>query len=149
MNESKEHKKIIEYCIILIQSKFRGFMVKVFLAKIIKSVEAITNSLDKYMGFKKLVLKLYRIAFDEIDRIKNENADYKSKIKELRKLIKYIIKNNKSRKLLFKHHEVDLINKLEGSNIGFRPIRIDQAIYSIKLLLILDKYLFYLYHGYI
>jgi hypothetical protein len=150
MNESKENKKIIKYFIILIQSKFRGFMVKVFLSKIIRSVDIITNNLDKYIGFKKLVLQLYKTTFEEIvANKKNDNYDYKSRIKELRKLIRFIIKNSKSRRLLFKKQEIDLINKLEESNIGFVPIRIEQAIYSIKLLLILDKYLFYLYHGYI
>ena len=149
MKDSHENKRIIEYCIIMIQSKFRGFMVKAFLAKIIRSVDIIVNNLDRYLSFKKLVLKLYKISFNEIVFCKNENLDYKNKVKDIRKFIKFIIRNNKSRKLLFKKDEIDLINKLEGSNIGFRPIREEQPIYSIKLLLILDKFLFYLYHGYI
>ena len=148
MNENKENKKIIKFCIVMIQSKFRGFMVKVFLANIIKSVDIIINNLDRYLSFKKLVLKMYKITFEDIV-LKKDHSIFKNRIKDIRKIIKFIIKNNKSRKLIFKQNEIDLINKLNESNIGFIPIKEEQAIYSIKLLLILDKFLFYLYHGYI
>ena len=148
MNENKENKKMIKFCIVMIQSKFRGFMVKVFLAKIIRSVDIIINNLDRYLSFKKLVLKLYKITFDDIVW-KKEHSNFKNRIKDIRKFIKFIIKNNKSRKLIFKQNEIDLINKLNDCNIGFIPIKEEQAIFSIKLLLILDKFLFYLYHGYI
>ena len=149
MNENKENRKIIKYCIIMIQAKFRGFMVKVFLAKLIKSVDIIITNLDKYLQFKKLVLRLYKTTFDEIIWKRNDNTIFKNSIKEIRIFIKFIIKNNKSRKLVFKKNEIDLINKLSESEIEFRPLKEEQAVYSVKLLLILDKFLFYLYHGYI
>ena len=149
MNENIENKKIIKYCIVMIQSMFRGFMVKVFVSNLIRSIDIIINNLGKYIEFKKLVLKLYNKAFNEIEIKKNDNFEFRESIKELRKKIKFIIKNNKSRKLLFKKNEIDLINRLEESNIDFKPIKEEQPIYSVKLLLILDKYLFYLYHGYI
>ena len=149
MNKNSENKRIIEYCIIMIQSKFRGFMVKVFLAKIIKSIDIIIDNLERYIGFKKLILSLYKITFDEIISDKNNNNEYKFKVNNVRKIIKVIIKNCPNRKLIFKKNEVDLINKLEGTNIGFRPIREEQEIYSVRLLLVLDKYLFNLYHGYL
>ena len=149
MNENKENRKIIKYCIIMIQAKFRGFMVKVFLAKLIRSVDIIITNLDKYLQFKKLVLRLYKTTFDEIIWKRNDNTIFKNSIKEIRIFIKFIIKNNKSRKLVFKKNEIDLINKLSESEIEFRPLKEEQAVYSVKLLLILDKFLFYLYHGYI
>ena len=99
MNENKENKKIIKYCIIMIQSKFRGFMVKVFISKLIRSIDIIIRNLGRYIEFKKLVLKLYKITFNEIIWKKNENFEFKNKVKDLRKQIKFIIKNNKSLKI--------------------------------------------------
>ena len=149
MNENKENKKIILYCIIMIQSKFRGFLVKAFLAKLIRSVDIIIINLDKYLQFKKLILRLYNKTFDEIIWKRNDNSAFRNSIQDVRKFIKFIIKNNKSRKLVFKKKEIDIINKLTETEIEFRPLKEDQAIYSVKLLLILDKFLFYLFHGYI
>ena len=149
MNKNSENKRIIEYCIIMIQSKFRGFMVKVFLAKIIRSIDIIIDNLERYIGFKKLILSLYKTTFDEIISDKIKYNEYKFKVNNVRKIIKVIIKNCTNRKLLFKKKEVDLINKLDETNIGFRPIREEQEIYSVRLLLVLDKYLFNLYHGYL
>lgn len=148
MNENKEKKRIIEYCIIMIQSRFRGFMVKIFLSKIISSIDIIINAIERYIGFKKLILKLYRTTFNEILMDKFGHLEYKNKVIIIRKIIKVIIKNCKNRKLLFNKNEIDLINRLEEMNIGFRPIRLEQEIYSIKLLLSLDKFLFYLYNEY-
>jgi hypothetical protein len=149
MNKNSENKRIIEYCIIMIQSKFRGFMVKVFLAKIIRSIDIIIDNLERYIGFKKLILSLYKKTFDEIISDKIKYNEYKFKVNYVRKIIKVIIKNCTNRKLIFKKNEVDLINKLDETNIGFKPIREEQEIYSVRLLLVLDKYLFNLYHGYL
>ena len=105
--------------------------------------------MERYLGFKKLILSLYKTTFDEIISDKIKYNEYKYKVNNVRKIIKVIIKNCKNRKLLFKKNEVDLINKLEETNIGFKPIREEQEIYSVRLLLVLDKYLFNLFHGYL
>ena len=136
MKENKENKKIIEYYIIMIQAHFKGFLVKIFLNKLITCVDTIVINLYKYTKFKKIILKLYEMTFEETNE--------KNKIKEINKVVKIMINNCKTRLLIFKENEVNLINKIIESNIGILPIKSNQEIYSSIPLLNLNKYLSYL-----
>ena len=55
-----------------------------------------------------------------------------------------MIKNCKTRKLIFKKNEVAIINKITEKNTYILPIRENQEIYSNIPLINLNKYLSYL-----
>ena len=55
-----------------------------------------------------------------------------------------MMKYCRTRKLIFKKIEVDLINRIINSNIGLLPIKQNQEIYSNIPLINLIKYLSYL-----
>ena len=136
MKENNDNKKIIEYYIIMIQSHFRSFLIKVFLSKLINSVDKIIIYLNKYTKFKKLILQMYEIAFKEKNCDKNIN--------KINKVVKIMIKNCKTRKLIFNNNEVNIINKIIEVNIGILPIKANKEIYSSIPLLNLNKFLSYL-----
>ena len=136
MKENNDNKKIIEYYIIMIQSHFRSFLIKVFLSKLINSVDKIIICLSKYTKFKKLILQMYEITFKE------KNCD--ENINKINKVVKIMIKNCKTRKLIFNNNEVNLINKIIEANIGILPIKANKEIYSSIPLLNLNKFLSYL-----
>ena len=136
MKENNDNKKIIEYYIIMIQSHFRSFLIKVFLSKLINSVDKIIIYLNKYTKFKKLILQMYEITFKE------KNCD--ENINKINKVVKIMIKNCKTRKLIFNNYETNLINKIIEVNIGILPIKANKEIYSSIPLLNLNKFLSYL-----
>jgi len=145
IKKNAENKKIIEYYIIMIQSNFRGFMLRIFLSKLIKGIYNIINNLYSYTKFKKLILKMYTITFKAVE-IFNKTKDpyFNLKISEIKKVIKIMLNNCRTRKLIFKKNEVDLINKITESNIGLLQIKPNQEIYSNIPLINLNKYLSYL-----
>ena len=147
-SENSENKRIIEYFITLIQSKFRGFMVKLFLAKMVRSIDIIINCLDRYLGFKKMILSLFEIAFSGMIREKLMSEEYKELTIKIRSVIRIILRNCRNHILIIKKPENDFINKLYENDIISKPINIDKVIYSVKLLLFLDNCLFFLYHEY-
>ena len=145
IKKNSENKRIIEYYIIIIQSNFRGFMVKLFLSKLIKGISNIIINLYEYTKFKQLILTIYKKAFEIIESF--DIADIQNfyiKINQIKKVIKIMIKNCKTRKLIFKKNEVDIINKITEKNTYILPIRENQEIYSNIPLINLNKYLSYL-----
>ena len=145
MKKSAENKRIIEYYIIMIQSNFRGFMVKLFLSKLIKGTYNIIINLYEYTKFKKLILTMYKKAFEVVELFNPADAqNFITKINEIKKVIKIMINNCKTRKLIFKKNEVDFINKIIEKNAYILPIKENQEIYSNIPLINLNKYLSYL-----
>ena len=55
-----------------------------------------------------------------------------------------MVKNCRTRKLIFKKFEVKIINKIIKYNIGLLPIKENQEIYSNIPLINLNKFLTYL-----
>ena len=141
IKENKENKRIIEYYITLIQSNFRGFIVRSFLSKLIKSINAIILNLYEYTKFKQLILTLYKKTFElgELNEEKN-----KEKIDEINNVVKIMIKHCRTRKIVFKKSETKLINKIIKDNIGLLPIKENQEIYSNIPLINLNKFLTYI-----
>ena len=145
MKKSAENKRIIEYYIIMIQSNFRGFMVKLFLSKLIKGTYNIIINLYEYTKFKKLILTMYKKAFEVVELFNPADAqNFNIKINEIKKVIKIMINNCKTRKLIFKKNEVDFMNKIIEKNAYILPIKENQEIYSNIPLINLNKYLSYL-----
>ena len=145
MKKNSENKRIIEYYIIMIQSNFRGFMVKLFLSKLIKGISNIIINLYEYTKFKQLILTIYKKAFEIIESFDiTDIQNYYIKINQIKKVIKIMIKNCKTRKLIFKKNEVAIINKITEKNTYILPIRENQEIYSNIPLINLNKYLSYL-----
>ena len=143
IKENKEHKRIIEYYITIIQSNFRGLIVRIFLAKLIKGIHNIINNLYEYTKFKQLILALYKKSFELIDS--NIKGDiFKQKINEINNVVKIMIKYCRTRKLIFKKYEVEIINKIIKYNIGILPIKENHEIYSNIPLINLNKCLTYL-----
>ena len=143
IKENKEHKRIIEYYITIIQSNFRGLIVRIFLAKLIKGIHNIINNLYIYTKFKQLTLALYKKSFELIDS--NIKGDiFKQKINEINNVVKIMIKYCRTRKLIFKKYEVEIINKTIKYNIGILPIKENHEIYSNIPLINLNKCLTYL-----
>ena len=145
IKKNSENKRIIEYYIIIIQSNFRGFMVKLFLSKLIKGISNIIINLYEYTKFKQLILTIYKKAFEIIESFDiTVIQNYYIKINQIKKVIKIMIKNCKTRKLIFKKNEVSIINKITEKNTYILPIRENQEIYSNIPLINLNKYLSYL-----
>ena len=145
IKKNSENKRIIEYYIIIIQSNFRGFMVKLFLSKLIKGISNIIINLYEYTKFKQLILTIYKKAFEIIESFDiTDIQNYYIKINQIKKVIKIMIKNCKTRKLIFKKNEVAIINKITEKNTYILPIRENQEIYSNIPLINLNKYLSYL-----
>ena len=145
MKKNSENKRIIEYYIIMIQSNFRGSMVKLFLSKLIKGISNIIINLYEYTKFKQLILTIYKKAFEIIESFDiTDIQNYYIKINQIKKVIKIMIKNCKTRKLIFKKNEVSIINKITEKNTYILPIRENQEIYSNIPLINLNKYLSYL-----
>ena len=145
IKKNAENKKIIEYYIIMIQSNFRGFMLRIFLSKLIKGTYNIINNLSSYTQFKKLILKMYTNTLEAVELFnKTKDPYFNLKISEIKKVIKIMLNNCRTRKLIFKKNEVDLINKITKSNIGLLQIKSNQEIYSNIPLINLNKYLSYL-----
>ena len=145
IKKNSENKKIIEYYIIMIQSNFRGFILRIFLSKLIKGIYNIINYLYSYTKFKKLIFKLYKMTFDAVDLFdKTKDPYFNLKINEIKKVVKIMLNNCLTRKLIFKKNEVDMINKITESNIGLLNIKENQIIYSNIPLINLNKYLSYL-----
>ena len=145
IKKNSENKRIIEYYIIMIQSNFRGFMVKLFLSKLIKGISNIIINLYEYTKFKQLILTIYKKAFEIIESFDiTDIQNYYIKINQIKKVIKIMIKNCKTRKLIFKKNEVAIINKITEKNTYILPIRENQEIYSNIPLINLNKYLSYL-----
>ena len=141
IKESKDNKKIIEYYITLIQSNFRGFIVRSFLSKLIKSINAIILNLYEYTKFKQLIITLYKKTF-ELGELNDEKS--KEKIDEINNVVKIMIKHCRTRKIVFKKSETKLINKIIKDNIGLLPIKENQEIYSNIPLINLNKFLTYI-----
>ena len=141
IKESKDNKRIIEYYITLIQTNFRGFIIRLFLSKLIKSINAIILNLYEYTKFKQLILTLYKKTFElgELNEEKN-----KEKIDEINNVVKIMIKHCRTRKIVFKKSETKLINKIIKDNIGLLPIKENQEIYSNIPLINLNKFLTYI-----
>ena len=141
IKESKDNKRIIEYYITLIQSNFRGFIIRLFLSKLIKSINAIILNLYEYTKFKQLIITLYKKTFElgELNEEKN-----KEKIEEINNVVKIMIKHCRTRKIVFKKSETKLINKIIKDNIGLLPIKENQEIYSNIPLINLNKFLTYI-----
>ena len=135
-----ENKKIIDYYVTIIQSNFRSFMVKIFINKLIKSVNSIIINLYEYSKFKQLILTMYKMTY--------ENDRNNIKLNQINKVLNIIIKNCRTRKLIFKKYEVDMINKITKSNIGILPLEPNQEIYSNIPLIYLLKFINYIikYH---
>ena len=135
-----ENKKIIDYYVTIIQSNFRSFMVKIFINKLIKSVNSIIINFYEYSKFKQLILTMYKMTY--------ENDTNNIKLNQINKVLNIIIKNCRTRKLIFKKYEVDMINKITKSNIGILPLEPNQEIYSNIPLIYLLKYINYIikYH---
>ena len=135
-----ENKKIIDYYVTIIQSNFRSFMVKIFINKLIKSVNSIIINLYEYSKFKQLILTMYKMTY--------ENDTNNIKLNQINKVLNIIIKNCRTRKLIFKKYEVDMINKITKSNIGILPLEPNQEIYSNIPLIYLLKFINYIikYH---
>ena len=145
MKKNSENKRIIEYYIIMIQSNFRGSMVKLFLSKLIKGISNIIINLYEYTKFKQLILTIYKKAFEIIESFDiTDIQNYYIKINQIKKVIKIMIKYCKTRKLIFKKNEVSIINKITEKNTYILPIRENQEIYSNIPLINLNKYLTYL-----
>ena len=79
---------------------------------------------------------MYEITFKE------KNCD--ENINKINKVVKIMIKNCKTRKLIFNNYETNLINKIIEVNIGILPIKANKEIYSSIPLLNLNKFLSYL-----
>lgn len=141
IKESKDNKRIIEYYITLIQSNFRGFIVRSFLSKLIKSINAIILNLYEYTKFKQLIITLYKKTF-ELGELNDEKN--KEKIEEINNVVKIMIKHCRTRKIVFKKSETKLINKIIKDNIGLLPIKENQEIYSNIPLINLNKFLTYI-----
>ena len=143
MKENEENKRIIEYYIVIIQSNFRGYIVRIFLGKLIKGINDIINNLYEYTKFKQLILTLYKKSFELIE-LNDNSVIFEQKIKEINNVTKIMIKNCRTRKLIFKKNEVEIINKIIKYNIGLLPIKEDQEIYSNIPLINLNKFLTYI-----
>ena len=141
IKENKDNKRIIEYYITLIQSNFRGFIVRSFLSKLIKSINAIILNLYEYTKFKQLIITLYKKTF-ELGELNDEKN--KEKIEEINNVVKIMIKHCRTRKIVFKKSETKLINKIIKDNIGLLPIKENQEIYSNIPLINLNKFLTYI-----
>ena len=113
----------------MIQSNFRGFILRIFLSKLIKGIYNIINYLYSYTKFKKLILKLYTITFDAVDIFdKTKDPYFNLKINEIKKVVKIMLNNCLTRKLIFKKNEVDMINKITENNIeNLEQKTIDQS----------------------
>ena len=143
MKENEENKRIIEYYIVIVQSNFRGYIVRIFLGKLIKGINDIINNLYEYTKFKQLILTLYKKSFELIE-LNDNSVIFGQKIKEINNVTKIMIKNCRTRKLIFKKNEVEIINKIIKYNIGLLPIKEDQEIYSNIPLINLNKFLTYI-----
>ena len=139
--ENTDNKRIIEYYITLIQSNFRGFIVRSFLSKLIKSINVIILNLYEYTKFKQLIITLYKKTF-ELGELNDEKN--KEKIEEINNVVKIMIKHCRTRKIVFKKSETKLINKIIKDNIGLLPIKENQEIYSNIPLINLNKFLTYI-----
>ena len=115
-------------------------MVKIFINKLIKSVNSIIINLYEYSKFKQLILTMYKMTY--------ENDTNNIKLNQINKVLNIIIKNCRTRKLIFKKYEVDMINKITKSNIGILPLEPNQEIYSNIPLIYLLKFINYIikYH---
>ena len=120
-------------------------MLKRFLSKLIKGVSRIIINLYEYSKFKKLILTIYQKTLESFDIYNKTNDPYlKLKIINIKNVVRIMNKNCRTRKLIFKKSEVDIINKITEINIGLLPIKENQEIYSNILLINLNKYLSYL-----
>ena len=144
MKKNNENKRIVEYYIIIIQANYRGHLVKIFLSKLLKGISNIIINLYEYTKFKKLILTMYKMTFEIIDIYTIHDPYFKLKINHIKKVIQIMMKYCRTRKLIFKKIEVDLINRIINSNIGLLPIKQNQEIYSNIPLINLIKYLSYL-----
>ena len=120
-------------------------MLRIFLSKLIKGIYNIINNLYSYTKFKKLILKMYTNTLEAVELFnKTKDPYFNLKISEIKKVIKIMLNNCRTRKLIFKKNEVNLINKITESNIGLLQIKPNQEIYSNIPLINLNKYLSYL-----
>ncbi len=76
----------------MIQSNFRGFILRIFLSKLIKGIYNIINYLYSYTKFKKLILKMYAITLEAVDLFdKTKDPYFNLKINEIKKVVKIML----------------------------------------------------------
>ena len=88
---------------------------------------------------------MYTITLEAVDLFdKTKDPYFNLKINEIKKVVKIMLNNCLTRKLIFKKNEVNMINKITESNIGILKVKENQIIYSNIPLINLNKCLTYL-----
>ena len=146
-NKSFQNKKIIKYLITLIQSNFRGYIIKKWFNKIQKSVKIIQKNLGKYLDSKKMVMSLFKLAVDEIKQFDKFNPEiYRAPARRIRQIIHALLRNFPSHSFFMFNKDIKAINLLYDNKLYPKRILIGNIVRSHKLLIFLDNCLFKLYH---
>ena len=146
-HKSFQNKKIIKYLITLIQSNFRGYIIKKWFNKIQKSVKIIQKNLGKYLDSKKMVMSLFKLAVDEIKQFDKFNPEiYRAPARRIRQIIHALLRNFPSHSFFMFNKDIKAINFLYDNKLYPKRILIGNIVRSHKLLIFLDNCLFKLYH---
>ena len=142
-----ENKKIIRYLITLIQSNFRGYIIKKWFNKIQKSVKMIQINLGKYLDAKKMVMSLFKLTVEEIREFDKFNPEiYRAPARRIRQIIHALLRNFPSHSFFMFNKDIKVINLLYDYKLYPKRILIGNIVRSHKLLIFLDNCLFKLYH---
>ena len=135
------------YLITLIQSNFRGYIIKKWFNKIQKSVKIIQKNLGKYLDSKKMVMSLFKLAVDEIKQFDKFNPEiYRAPARRIRQIIHALLRNFPSHSFFMFNKDIKAINLLYDNKLYPKRILIGNIVRSHKLLIFLDNCLFKLDH---
>ena len=118
-------------------------MIHKYYLKIRKSLLIIKRKLINYYSFKKITMLLFDLTNKHILIFKSNIYEFE----KIRKIIHYVIKNHKKATFYLFDKDIKLINIIYfNNNVNNKTIKIEKIMNSHQLLMLLDNFIFKLFH---
>ena len=119
------------------------YMIHKYYLKIRKSLLIIKRKLINYYSFKKITMLLFDLTNKHILIFKSNIYEFE----KIRKIIHYVIKNHKKATFYLFDKDIKLINIIYfNNNVNNKTIKIEKIMNSHQLLMLLDNFIFKLFH---